>query len=107
MKMRRKPNEALTNLGRVFGRLLGRGASRCSTVRFGNPLVLFGALTMDPKACIEAAQWFLRGGDPIEALDRILNYYHWRARGGFEPYPGADETVSILSAQTLDALQGD
>lgn len=62
---------------------------------------------MDPKVTIDEAQRYLSLGEPTTALERALHYYHWRVRGGFEPYPGADEVVSLMSARILDALVGD
>lgn len=58
---------------------------------------------MDPQATLALAQRMITSGRWNEAIE-VLDYYHdWRARGGFEPYAGADKDAETMTAQARTA----
>jgi hypothetical protein len=63
---------------------------------------------MDPKATIDSAQAAFAEGNLRECAEFLLHYSTWRARGGFEPYIGADKTAEeMFDKITAEAIYQD
>jgi hypothetical protein len=61
---------------------------------------------MDPKAALDEAESLIADGDFAEALERLAGYFEWRGKGGFEPYPGADEYAGLARQKCAQVLRG-
>ena len=63
---------------------------------------------MDPKAClIEADQHLRQHGERAECAARLVDYFEWRLKGGFEPTMAgpamsvAGDYYAVLTLQSL------
>lgn len=59
---------------------------------------------MDPERALKLAQTQLHANRYALALEALLDYYNWRAQGGFQPV-GGDKTAATLGARLVDAME--
>lgn len=51
--------------------------------------------TMDPEACLLAAETAIMDGEENLAIDALENYVNWRGKGGYEPTIGSYTELTI------------